>query len=264
MAEYEICSQDSPGEVESVGITIDQSTSGTTGRNIQRDDALSQSPLQEENQMTIEDSSTASQVVTEKSGDPYSAVKHLLVPTGLGTSLPTQRVRTHIKVERPAPTSWFRVYPVWGPWDDAFRIFIYECQGDIPSQLVEPHVVSEDLGLKIKRPTLYVDRSGELRLWLIAGGSYSGAAPRAAPSSWETTAIQAAEIARTAWVRISSNKSAGIYDIHRVREGVVVPEPDWSGFGDLDPVTILGLAFGADRRIASVDHPILKTLRGEF
>ena len=34
--------------------------------------------------------------------------------------------------------------------------------------------------------------------------------------------------------------------------------------GDLDPGTILALAFGEDRRIASVDHPILKNLRGEF
>lgn len=214
--------------------------------------------------MKIEDSSTASQNETKKSDDPYSDVKHLLVPTGEGTAFPTQRVRTHIKVERPSPTTWFRTYPEWGPWDDDFRIFIYESQGDIPSQLVEPHVVAEDLGLKIKRPTLYVDRSGELRLWLIAGGSYCGAAARTAPSPWETTAIQAAVIGRTSWVRITSNKSAGIYDTRRVQEGVEVPEPDWLSFGDLDPRTVLGLAFGEDRRIAGVDHPILKTLRGEF
>jgi len=214
--------------------------------------------------MNDDDLTNTTQIETPQPGDTYSSVQHLLVPKGQGTALPTQMVRTHIKVERPASTSWFRTYSEWGPWDDTFRIFIHESQGDIPSQLVEPHVVAEDLGLKIKRPALYVDRSGELRLWLIAGGSYSGAASRTAPSSWETTAIQAAEIARTAWVRISSNKSAGIYEIHRVKEGVEVPEPDWSAFGDLDPGTILGLAFGEDRRIASFDHPILRTLRGEF
>lgn len=214
--------------------------------------------------MNDDDVTSTTQIETPQPGDTYSNVKHLLVPKGLGTALPTQRVRTHIKVERPAPTSWFRVYPEWGAWDDDFRIFVYESQGDIPSQLVEPQVVAEDLGLKIKRPTLYVDRSGELRLWLIAGGSYSGASSRTAPSSWETTAIQAAELARTDWVRISSNKTAGIYEIHQVMKGVEVPEPDWSGFGDLDPGVILGLAFGDDRRITSVDHPILKTLRGEF
>jgi hypothetical protein len=207
---------------------------------------------------------TETQTETSQPSDPYTSVQHLLVPTGLGTALPTQRVRTHIKVERPSPTSWFRVFPEWGPWDDNFRIFIYESQGDIPSQLVEPHVVAEDLGLKIKRPALYVDRAGELRLWLIAGGSYCGTATRSTPSSWETTAIQAAQIGCTDWVRISSNKSAGIYEIHRVRDGVEVPDPDWSALGNLDPGTILELAFGDDRRIGSVDHPILKTLRGEF
>ena len=71
--------------------------------------------------MKNEESTTESSFDIEKQADPYSGVKHLLVPTGLGTALPTQRVRTHIKVERPAPTSWFRVYPEWGPWDDNFR-----------------------------------------------------------------------------------------------------------------------------------------------
>ena len=238
--------------------------SATPGRETQHADAHRLSPLKEGNPMTDENAENETQTETLQPSDPYTSVQHLLVPKGEGTALPTQRVRTHIKVERPAPTSWFRVYPEWGPWDDDFRIFIYESQGDIPSQLVEPHVVAEDLGLKIKRPTLYMDRAGELRLWLIAGGSYCGATSRSAPSTWEMTAIQAAELAKTAWVRITSNKSQGIYDIHRIQEGVEVHEPDWAALGDLDPGTILSLAFPDDRRIASIDHPILRTLRGEF
>ena len=214
--------------------------------------------------MKDDDSKTVSKPDLEETASPYSGVKHLLVPKSVGKALPTQRIRSHIKVERPASSCWFRVFPEWGAWDDDFRVFILESHGDIPSQLVEPHVVTEDIGLKIKRPTLCVDRVGELSLWLIAGGSYTGVAARSSRSSWELTAIQAAELGRTRWVRVTSNQSAGIYEIHQIQEGVEVPEPDWASMGNLGPEEILRLAFPDDRRIGSFDHPILKNLRGEF
>lgn len=75
-------------------------------------------------------------------------------------------------------------------------------------------------------------------------------------NTWNMSADSAAQEALEKWVNIGSNKAAQMYEV-RVAEGEI-PEPKWP---ELSLKDILRLAF-KDRFIQSIDHPIVKKLRG--
>ena len=75
---------------------------------------------------------------------------------------------------------------------------------------------------------------------------------------WNTAAHEAAKRAETHWVRVAANMALGAYDIF---EAVgQFPEPVWP---DLPFERLLEIGF-RDRFIDSLDHPVLRRLRGEF
>jgi hypothetical protein len=74
---------------------------------------------------------------------------------------------------------------------------------------------------------------------------------------WNRSALEAATMAETRWVRVASNMHLGAYDICTATADW--PEPEWP---DLQLNEILRIAF-KDRVIETLDHPTLKRLRGE-
>jgi hypothetical protein len=68
--------------------------------------------------------------------------------------------------------------------------------------------------------------------------------------------MEAAEMAKTQWVRMVSNLNLGAYDVYTATADL--PEPDWPS---LTLKEIMRIAFG-DYYINSVDHPVIKRLRG--
>jgi hypothetical protein len=74
---------------------------------------------------------------------------------------------------------------------------------------------------------------------------------------WSRSALAAADLAKTHWVRVVSNMNLGAYDVHKAKADW--PEPKWPELSFSD---ILRIAF-TDRIIDSLDHPALKKLRGE-
>jgi hypothetical protein len=74
---------------------------------------------------------------------------------------------------------------------------------------------------------------------------------------WNRSALEAASMAETRWVRVASNMALGAYDVFEAT--AEWPEPDWP---DLSLSEILRVAFKG-RVIDSMDHPTLKRLRGE-
>ena len=76
--------------------------------------------------------------------------------------------------------------------------------------------------------------------------------------NWHSTAIAAAQKAETVWLKVVSDMSAGMYVAH-VATGCL-PEPVWPD--DLAMADLLRLAF-RDRFVGSLDHPLLRRLRGE-
>jgi hypothetical protein len=69
--------------------------------------------------------------------------------------------------------------------------------------------------------------------------------------------LEAIELATRSWVRVAANMSAGCYDVYRA--GGQLSEPEWP---DLTFQAILRIAFKG-RFIDSLDHPVLRQLRGE-
>jgi hypothetical protein len=75
---------------------------------------------------------------------------------------------------------------------------------------------------------------------------------------WHTTAIAAAHKAESVWLKVVADMSAGMYVAH-VATGCL-PDPVWPE--DLTMADLLRLAF-RDRFVGSLDHPMLRRLRGE-
>lgn len=74
---------------------------------------------------------------------------------------------------------------------------------------------------------------------------------------WSRTALDAANRARDRWVRVQSNMALGAYDVFEACGNL--PDPEWpdTPFADL-----LRVAFNG-RYIDTLDHPVLRRLRGE-
>jgi hypothetical protein len=76
-------------------------------------------------------------------------------------------------------------------------------------------------------------------------------------NEWNTSALAAAEMAMTRWVRITSNMSLGAYEVFTA-EGAR-DQPEWP---DVPFKELLVIAF-KHRLITTMDHEVLRRLRGE-
>ncbi len=76
-------------------------------------------------------------------------------------------------------------------------------------------------------------------------------------NAWHKSLYDAAELARTKWVRASANMSLGGYDVYEASADL--PDPNWP---DLTFPKILEIAF-RDHFIKSEGHPVIAKLRGE-
>ena len=94
--------------------------------------------------------------------------------------------------------------------------------------------------------------TGSLFLWPIKVPDVDGRR-----NQWHHSALKAAELAMTKWVRVRSNMTDSKYDVSYATGAI--PDPEWP---DISLRDILEIAFG-DRRIDSIDHPVLQQLRGE-
>ena len=96
-----------------------------------------------------------------------------------------------------------------------------------------------------------ISRTGVLFMWPV-----KVPAPTAGSIEWHTSAAMAAQYAMKSWVRVKSNMDLGAYEIFEA-EGSI-PDPIWP---DLSFDEIFRIAF-KDRIIRSLDHPVVKRLRG--
>ena len=75
--------------------------------------------------------------------------------------------------------------------------------------------------------------------------------------AWGRTALEAAKLAQEGWVRVTANMSLGAYEVFKATGDI--PEPEWpeTPFREL-----LRVSF-KDKLIDTLDHPVLRKLRGE-
>ena len=70
--------------------------------------------------------------------------------------------------------------------------------------------------------------------------------------------LEAAQLATKQWVRVAANLSLGAYDVFEATGDF--PEPEWPNISFKE---LLQIAF-RDTYIQSLDHPVIRRLRGEL
>ena len=151
---------------------------------------------------------------------------------------------------RPSPQDFVRVHP--SP-DYRENFAMIDLKDDREDYLVRPEILP-DLAGEVVYKTIFtaINRQGVVFLWSIRLP-----APDDRKSDWPRSQREAAERAMGQWVRLKANMSLGAYEI-TVAESVMA-EPVWP---ELSYQQLLSIAY-RDRMIATLDHSVVKRLRGQ-
>lgn len=163
-----------------------------------------------------------------------------------------QMMLTTIPVRRPSKESWFRSHP-----NSNFRF---------PARVIElkeqgeTYLVDRDLWGELDGESTFVrkllvpviTRQQALLIWPIRLPGPDGRI-----DDWNGSAMQAAEIATSTWIRLSPNKSLGAYQV------IAGPDPQSNvTWPEQSIQQLLEIAFRG-KIITSLDHPVLRQLRGQ-
>jgi hypothetical protein len=162
-----------------------------------------------------------------------------------------KKLLTTIPVRRPSKESWFRSHP-----EPSFRF---------PARLIElkeqneVYLVDRELWSELGSESTFVTkvlvpvmtRQQALLIWPIR---LPGADGRI--DDWNASALEAADIARGKWIRLSPNKSLGAYEV------IAGPDPQAPlAWPEHSFEALLKIAFKG-KIIDTLDHPVIRQLRG--
>ena len=190
-----------------------------------------------------------------KTPDPHDLASMALDQSYLEKAGVTKLLTT-VAIDKPKSQFFFRINP-----DPKFRAVygILKMQGDgkIGSDyyIVAPNMLPELAG-EFYPATLYtgVTKQGNPFVWPVRLPEDGGRV-----NEWSRTAMIAAQTAMTRWIRVKPNQGGGFNDILVADEDL--GEPKWP---DLPYTEILRIAFRDEGIISSLDHPIVKKLRGQI
>jgi hypothetical protein len=190
--------------------------------------------------------------VADASGpDPFDPAS-LRLSEGFAAAAGVKKALLTVPVRKP-DRSWFvRTHP-----DPAYRLetAVIELKEDRETYLVAPHLWADLAAESTFSPRALftaVNRQGVLFLWPV---KLPGADGRV--DEWSRSALEAADLAARGWVRVQANMALGAYEVFQATGNL--PEPEWP---DLPLKELLRVAF-RDRFVDTIDHPILRRLRGE-
>lgn len=187
---------------------------------------------------------------TEMAPDPFDLSKLRLAQNFNDTAGVKKLLRT-VPVRKPNRQDFVRVHP-----DAAFRenFAMIELREEREQYLVLPNAgLIAELGGDVINMTLYtaVNRQGVIFFWPVRLPG-----PDGKEMIWHRSARDAAEEATKRWVRVSANLSLGAYEI--VIAEAITMEPEWPDYSFQE---LIRIAF-RDRLLTSLDHPVVKRLRG--
>jgi hypothetical protein len=185
---------------------------------------------------------------TTAAPDPFDLASLRLTPNFLETA-GVKKLITTVPARRPSPQDFVRVHPSPEYRADFALIDLKEEREDY---LVRREVLP-DLAGEVVLKTIFtaINRQGVVFLWPVRLP-----APDDRKTEWPRSAREAAELAMTRWVRLKANMSLGAYEI-TVAESVMV-DPVWP---ELTYQDLVKIAY-RDRMITTVDHPVVRRLRG--
>lgn len=160
-----------------------------------------------------------------------------------------KKLVTTVPVRKPNRQDFIRVHP--SP-DMQLQTGIIEIKEEREHFLVAPELWAEIPGEIVPKLLLTaITRQGVLFLWPIKLPGEDGR-----HDNWNQSALEAAKLAETSWIRLSANMSLGAYDIYAaVGE---LPEPTWP---EMAFEEIVQLAFKG-HYVNTMDHPVIKRLLG--
>jgi hypothetical protein len=181
--------------------------------------------------------------------DIFSDLDSLRLSSDAAAVIGATEVLSHVPVRKPNRHEFFRVRPEPEYWLDTG---VFEDREERETFFVAPRMRDALLG-EIK-PVLLVPtitRQRVLFLWPIKlpteGQRFNG---------WTETAREAAELARTRWVRLVADMGLSGYRIYQAQGEL--SDPEWP---DKSLQELLQIAF-RDRIVDSDNHPVVRRLRG--
>ena len=181
--------------------------------------------------------------------DPFDPA-NLRLSQSFTETVGVKKLLTTVPVRKPSPQDFVRVHE--GPeYRENFPII--ELKDEREEYIVTASLVPELTGEFVTK-TLYltINRQGTLFFWPVRLPS-----PDGKDLDWWRSGREDAELAMKDWVRVKANMNLGAYDIFKAES--VMSKPDWpeTGFWDL-----IRIAF-RDHLITTIDHPVIKRLRGQ-
>jgi hypothetical protein len=185
--------------------------------------------------------------------DPFDPAA-LRITSDFNATVGLKKAILSIPARKPDKTWWVRAHP---GEDYRLQTAVIELRGERGAgevYLVAPHLRADLAAEPTFRPKLFVaavTTQGVPFLW-------EANLPRTdREDNWSKTALEAVQLATRGWIRVAANMSAGGYDAWQATGDL--PEPQWPTFPFKE---WLRLAF-KDKYITSLDHPVLRRLRGE-
>ena len=182
------------------------------------------------------------------SDDPYDLSRLRINPETLETTS-VKKLLTTVPVRKPLPQEFVRVRS-----EPQYRetLAFIELKEDGETYIVDLGAAPALQG-ECFLATLFtaISRTGVLFMWPVRMPAADGRT-----IEWHASAATAAQHAMKSWVRVKSNRSLGAYEIFEAENSI--PDPIWP---ELSFDAILRIAF-KDRVIRSLDHPVVKRLRG--
>jgi hypothetical protein len=176
----------------------------------------------------------------------------LRLDQNFATSVGVRKVLTVVPVRKPNRHEFVRVRP-----GDEWRINTAVFENKIDREMfVVSQALRDELAEEMYPVVLLlgINRQSDVFLWPARLPGIDGRT-----NHWHESAMEAATLAETKWVRLAANMGAGFYNVYTaVNENL--SEPVWP---ELSFQQIIELAFGK-RLINAADHPVLRSLRGEL
>lgn len=186
------------------------------------------------------------------SDDFFADVARIRVDATMSDGPSVAKVLAKVPVQKPDKAWFVRTHP--DAENYSLDALLLELKQENELYLVLPKLRDSLLNercVSVMRLRLAVNRQGDVFVWWLRLPGADGKA-----NSWNESALEAADRASESWVRLSANQRVCAYDIALAS---ISEDPRWPDkpFNDL-----LRIAFKG-KVIETLDHPVLRRLRGE-
>lgn len=193
---------------------------------------------------------TASERTMSETDDPFD-LERLRLSQDFASTIGVKKALLTVPVRKPTRQQFFRVHP-----DETYRLAtaVLELKEEREIYLVDPAICSEIPGEVSPRQIFTViTRSGVVSIWPVRMPGEDGRF-----DEWSRSALEAAQMGMTRWVRMAANMGLGAYEVFEATADQA--EPVWP---EVSFKRLLEIGF-RDKFIRDVSHPVLRRLRGEI